>query len=106
MSYFKGRTYTDSLLFKSKMRSQVSALKKNEVNEKFMVLHNYLSMAIQPLYIVGRTPWTGDQAVARPLPEHRTTQTQNERIQCRHPSLEWDWNPRSQCSSGRKRFMP
>jgi hypothetical protein len=25
----------------------------------------------------GRTPWTGDQHVARPLPTHRTTQTQN-----------------------------
>jgi hypothetical protein len=24
------------------------------------------------------TPWTGDQPVARPLPEHRTAQTQNE----------------------------
>jgi hypothetical protein len=24
----------------------------------------------------GRTPWTGDQLVARPLPNHRTTQTQ------------------------------
>jgi hypothetical protein len=28
------------------------------------------------LYTVGRTPWTGDQPVARPLPTHRTTQTQ------------------------------
>jgi hypothetical protein len=28
-------------------------------------------------YTVGRTPWTGDQPVARPLPTHRTTQTQN-----------------------------
>jgi hypothetical protein len=25
----------------------------------------------------GRTPWTSDQIVARPLPKHRTTQTQN-----------------------------
>jgi hypothetical protein len=31
-------------------------------------------------YTVGRTPWTGDQPVARPLPKHRTTQTQNKRI--------------------------
>jgi hypothetical protein len=29
------------------------------------------------LYTVGRTPWTGDQPVARPLSTHRTTQTQN-----------------------------
>jgi hypothetical protein len=28
-------------------------------------------------YTVGRTPWTEDQPVARPLPTHRTTQTQN-----------------------------
>jgi hypothetical protein len=29
------------------------------------------------LYTAGRTPWTGDQSVARSLPTHRTTQTQN-----------------------------
>jgi hypothetical protein len=28
----------------------------------------------------GRTPWMSDQLVARPLPIHRTTQTQNKRI--------------------------
>jgi hypothetical protein len=28
----------------------------------------------------GRTPWTSDQPVARTLPKHRTTQTQNKRI--------------------------
>jgi hypothetical protein len=33
------------------------------------------------LYTVGRTPWTGDQPVARPLPTHRTIQTQNKRTQ-------------------------
>jgi hypothetical protein len=31
-------------------------------------------------FIVGRTPWTSDQLVARPLPKHRTTQTQNKHI--------------------------
>jgi hypothetical protein len=31
------------------------------------------------LYTVGKTPWTGDQTVVRPLPTHRTTQTQNKR---------------------------
>jgi hypothetical protein len=37
------------------------------------------------LYTVRRTiPWTGDQPVARPLPTHRTTQTQNKRTQCIH----------------------
>jgi hypothetical protein len=32
------------------------------------------------LYTVGRTPWTGDQSVARALPAHRTTQTETKRI--------------------------
>jgi hypothetical protein len=33
------------------------------------------------LYTVGSTSWTEDQSVARPLPTHRTTQTQNKRKQ-------------------------
>jgi hypothetical protein len=49
-------------------------------------------------YAVGRIPWTGDEPVARPLPTHRTIQTQNKRTH-RHPYLKWDSNPRSQCSS-------
>jgi hypothetical protein len=52
-----------------------------------------LSMDLQPLstlaaffqlinlYTVGRTPWTGDKPVARPLPTHRRSQTQNKRTQ-------------------------
>jgi hypothetical protein len=60
-----------------------------------MLLKKYsiLSMALQPfvgpwplfqfhnLGRVGRTPWTGDQPVARPLSTHRTTQTRNKRTQ-------------------------
>jgi hypothetical protein len=30
-------------------------------------------------YTVGRTSWTSDQPVSRPLPTYRTTQTQNKR---------------------------
>jgi hypothetical protein len=37
------------------------------------------------LHKLGRIPGTADQPVARPLPTHRTTQTQNKR---RHPCLE------------------
>jgi hypothetical protein len=33
-------------------------------------------------YPDGRTPWTSDQPNARPLPIHRTTQTQNKRMPC------------------------
>jgi hypothetical protein len=39
------------------------------------------------LYTVGRTPWTGDQPVARPLPTHRTTQAQNKRIETSMPRV-------------------
>jgi hypothetical protein len=41
-------------------------------------------------YTVGRTPWTGDQPVARPLPAHRTAQTQNKRTQTSMPWVEFE----------------
>jgi hypothetical protein len=58
-------------------------------------------MALQPfvpwpifqflnLYTVGKTPWTGDQRVARPLPTHRTTQTQNKRTQISMPRVSFE----------------
>jgi hypothetical protein len=34
----------------------------------------------QSFFTDGRTPWTSDQPVVRPLPKHRTTQRQNRRI--------------------------
>jgi hypothetical protein len=37
------------------------------------------------VYTVGRTPWTRDRPVARPLPTHRTTQTQNKHTQTSMP---------------------
>jgi hypothetical protein len=45
----------------------------------------------------GRTPWTGDQPVARPLPTRKINAH-------RHPCLEWDSNPRLQCLSGQRQF--
>jgi hypothetical protein len=36
-------------------------------------------------YTVGRTPWTGDEPVTRPLPTHRTAQTQNKRTKTSMP---------------------
>jgi hypothetical protein len=56
-------------------------------------------------YTDDRTIWMSDQPVARPLTTHRTTQTQNKRTH-RHPWLEWNSNPRSQCSSERRQLMP
>jgi hypothetical protein len=56
-------------------------------------LQFYFSLALQPplalpsaffsfviIFTDGRTPWTSDKFVARPLPKHRTTQTQNKHI--------------------------
>jgi hypothetical protein len=51
------------------------------------------------LYRVGRTPWMGDQPVARPLHTHRINIH-------RHPCLKWDSNPWFQCSSERRQFLP
>jgi hypothetical protein len=42
------------------------------------------------VYIVGRTPWTGDQPVARPVCTHRTTQTQNKRTQTPMPWVRFE----------------
>jgi hypothetical protein len=42
------------------------------------------------LYTIGRTPWTGEQPVARPLPAHRAAQTQNKRIQTSMPQVEFE----------------
>jgi hypothetical protein len=77
----------------------INITQKTKGNERmeFRNIVLYLSMALQPfvgpwplfsfliLYTVGRTPWTGDQPVARPLPIHRTTQTQNKRTQTSMP---------------------
>jgi hypothetical protein len=42
------------------------------------------------LYTDGRNPWTGDQHVARPLPTHRTTQTQNKLTQTSMSRVEFE----------------
>jgi hypothetical protein len=82
----------------------------SRANGKLILKHHsfiHSTMALQPFvepwillqfsklfYTDGRTRWSSDQPVARPLPIYRTTQTQNKRKQYRHPCLEWDSNPR------------
>jgi hypothetical protein len=51
----------------------------------FLDLGQFFSFLI--LRTVGRTPWTGDQPVARPLPTRRTTETQNRRTQTSMPRV-------------------
>jgi len=50
----------------------------------------------------GRTPWKGDRPDSRPLPTQDNITQKNADTQC----LEWDSNPRSQCSIGRRQCMP
>jgi hypothetical protein len=50
-------------------------------------------------YTVGRTLWTRDPPVARQLAAHRMKVH-------RHPCLEWNSNPRSQCPSEPRLLMP
>jgi hypothetical protein len=56
-------------------------------------------------YTDGRTPWTSDQPVTRPLPTHRTTQTQNKHTH-RHACLDWGSNPWSHGSTELRQSMP
>jgi hypothetical protein len=68
------------------------------------------------LYTIGRTPWTSDRPVTRPLPKYRATQTQHRRARAhththththtKQPYPKWDSNPRSQRPHERRQFMP
>jgi hypothetical protein len=65
-------------------------------------LGRFLSSLI--LQTVGKTPWTGDQLVASPLPAQRTVEIQNKGTQA---SMPWrDSNSQPQCLRGRRQFMP
>jgi hypothetical protein len=68
----------------------------------------HTSMAVQPcvglwplfifliFYTVGRTSWTGNKSVARPLPAH--TGQHKHRINAdRHPCLKWDMGEVNSC---------
>jgi hypothetical protein len=48
------------------------------INESTALCWTLAPSQIRNLFCTdGRTPWTGDQPVARPLPTHKTTRTQN-----------------------------
>jgi hypothetical protein len=55
-------------------------------------------------YTVGRTLWRG---ISSPQCRYLHTDEHTHRRNAhRHPCLEWNSNPQSQCSNGRRRFMP
>jgi hypothetical protein len=76
------------------IRASMLSLRRSDVVERTKCkCMSFFSMALpahsgpRPLipfrdhfFTDGRTPRTSDQPVARPLPKHRTTQTQNKRI--------------------------
>jgi hypothetical protein len=65
-----------------------------------------LSFSVSWLFADGKTPWTSDQLVARPLPKHRTTQTQNKLIHTTNiHALCGITNSRSRLPSERRQFM-
>jgi hypothetical protein len=59
----------------------------------------YFSETYESIWTHGSTRWTGDRPDARPLPTQDNTTQKNADT---HPCPEWDSNPRSQCSSGRR----
>jgi hypothetical protein len=67
------------------------------------VFPNRINLELWILWTVGRTPWTGDQPSrkAATYTEHKHRGNAD-----RQPCLKWNSNPRSQCFSGRRYFMP
>jgi hypothetical protein len=55
------------------------------LNSPLLGLGHFFSFFI--LYTVSRTPWTGDQPVARPLPVYKTTQNPNKYTQTSIPRV-------------------
>jgi hypothetical protein len=57
---------------------------------------------------VGRTPWTGDQLVARPLPvhKHRKTHTHTQTLNIHAPSAIWTFGPGFWASEDSARLRP
>jgi hypothetical protein len=55
---------------------------------------------------VGRTPWTGDQLVARPLYLYTNTEKRTHNTNTKHPCPEWDSNIWSRGPRERRQFMP
>jgi hypothetical protein len=64
-----------------------STYSKKEFRINLFFFFSFSLFSFLILYTVGRTPYMGDQPVARPLPTHRTTQTQNRRTQTSMPGV-------------------
>jgi hypothetical protein len=90
-TYCLGFQYTN--VFPEDGRSRLLRNIRNHLRNYMLYPRRLFSPALEPLgpwlvifefhdyFTDGRTLWTGDQLVTRPLPKHRTTQTQNKHTQ-------------------------
>jgi hypothetical protein len=70
-------------------------------------LHETLSFtSVTRSTTVGRTPWTGDQLVARPLTCTQRQKNAHTTQTLKHPCPEWDSNTRYRRPRERRQFMP
>jgi hypothetical protein len=63
------------------------------------ILEHRADYSVSWSFTGGRTPWTGDQLVPRPLPKHRKTRTH-----IKHPCPRRDSNPKSRPPSDRRPY--
>jgi hypothetical protein len=76
MNINKSYTGTGSSISKHRFFCSVSFFNGSSSQFRALASHSLL----QSFFTDGRTPWTSDRPVAKPLPKHRTEQTQNKRI--------------------------
>jgi hypothetical protein len=73
------------------------------LGQRTVPVQNFNFWTYESIWTFGRTPWTGDQPDARPLPTRDNTTQKNADS---HPCLKQDSNLRSQCSSARRQYVP
>jgi hypothetical protein len=108
--YFLGWTYwIEQLRYQRKFASVVTSATTQvffKTNPWFVFIHSSYTVLFGS-YTIGRTSWTSDGPVARPLPKYRATQTQNTHTHNnKHPCPKSDSNPRSRPQSEQRQFMP
>jgi hypothetical protein len=85
------RSYLSAAISRTPARSRdilrtADSTNSMTVGELAPTLEHRADFSVSWSFTDGRTPWTGDQLVARPLPKHRTTQTQkNAHIHIKYP---------------------
>jgi hypothetical protein len=85
ISFYKGK-YNDSIYHTTAASYHIlsnSLFTSDRIISRCIFYWLYSPCVPWPLFqslTIGRTPWTSDQLVARPLPKHRTAQTQYEHI--------------------------